>query len=265
MQNFPISGIRLPRAFIGALALIKQAAARANTRLDLLDAQVAQAIDGAASPLLQHPHAVAKLASQFFFRAAPDVRMADRVRANGDLRIFADGPQVLNRDRVPAAAGFLHPRELAIPADDTGRNEQRDRDLVAPDYWQDVLEQLARAVIEGEPDGSRGQRTPPVEESDQFADGNEGVAVLGEPPDTAEKELCPGFVEIECRHHPRAECHLSCAAYAAAGNQNRTQHPARQVADEQAEGVHVERTSTRRTGRSRQSPKNSAKPRMWTR
>jgi len=47
VQNFPISGIPLPRAFIGALALVKQAAARANTRLELLDAQIAQAIDAA--------------------------------------------------------------------------------------------------------------------------------------------------------------------------------------------------------------------------
>src|SRR6266478_6166498 len=49
VQNFPISGIPLPRAFIGALALVKQAAARANTRLELLDAAIAQAIDAAAS------------------------------------------------------------------------------------------------------------------------------------------------------------------------------------------------------------------------
>jgi fumarate hydratase, class II len=49
VQNFPISGTRLPRAFIGALALVKQAAARANTRLELLEAPVAQAIDAAAA------------------------------------------------------------------------------------------------------------------------------------------------------------------------------------------------------------------------
>ena len=41
VQNFPISGHRLPRAFIRALALVKQAAARANTRLELLDANIA--------------------------------------------------------------------------------------------------------------------------------------------------------------------------------------------------------------------------------
>src|SRR5262249_37243885 len=49
VQNFPISGHILPRAFIAALALIKQAAARANTRLELLDAQIAHAIDAAAA------------------------------------------------------------------------------------------------------------------------------------------------------------------------------------------------------------------------
>ncbi|MFL6602298.1 MAG: class II fumarate hydratase [Steroidobacteraceae bacterium] len=56
VQNFPISGIRLPRAFIGALALVKQAAARANTRLELLDAQIAQAIDAAAADVAAGRH-----------------------------------------------------------------------------------------------------------------------------------------------------------------------------------------------------------------
>ena len=48
VQNFPISGLTMPRAFIGALGLVKRAAARANARLELLDAQLAQAIDAAA-------------------------------------------------------------------------------------------------------------------------------------------------------------------------------------------------------------------------
>ena len=49
VQNFPISGLTMPRAFIGALGLVKQAAARANTRLSLLGADVASAIDAAAA------------------------------------------------------------------------------------------------------------------------------------------------------------------------------------------------------------------------
>ena len=47
--NFPISGQPLPRRFIRALALIKQAAAETNAELGLLDADVAEAIAAAAA------------------------------------------------------------------------------------------------------------------------------------------------------------------------------------------------------------------------
>ncbi|HEY3523459.1 MAG TPA: class II fumarate hydratase [Candidatus Limnocylindrales bacterium] len=46
--NFPISGQRLPRRLIGALALIKRAAAETNAELGLLPADVARAIAEAA-------------------------------------------------------------------------------------------------------------------------------------------------------------------------------------------------------------------------
>ena len=49
VQNFPISGLTLPREFIAALGLIKQAAARVNARLGLLDPQLAEAIQQAAA------------------------------------------------------------------------------------------------------------------------------------------------------------------------------------------------------------------------
>src|SRR6187399_1469957 len=48
VQNFPISGRPLPRAFIRAVALIKAAAARANASLGLLDAAIADVIVAAA-------------------------------------------------------------------------------------------------------------------------------------------------------------------------------------------------------------------------
>ena len=57
VQNFPISGVSMPREFIAALALVKQAAARANGGLNLLDARVAQAIDGAAAEVVAGAHA----------------------------------------------------------------------------------------------------------------------------------------------------------------------------------------------------------------
>src|ERR1700710_1528219 len=41
VQNFPISGRPLPRAFIRAIGVIKQAAALANAKLGLLDQAIA--------------------------------------------------------------------------------------------------------------------------------------------------------------------------------------------------------------------------------
>ncbi|MFQ5343271.1 MAG: class II fumarate hydratase [Anaerolineae bacterium] len=52
VENFPISGIILPRVFIRALGLIKYAAAQANEDLGLLDAAVAGAIRQAAQEVI---------------------------------------------------------------------------------------------------------------------------------------------------------------------------------------------------------------------
>jgi fumarate hydratase class II len=54
--NFPISGQPLPRRFIRALALVKQAAAEANKDLGLLDADVADAIAAAAAEVADGRH-----------------------------------------------------------------------------------------------------------------------------------------------------------------------------------------------------------------
>ena len=56
VQNFPISGRPMPRAFIRAVALIKAAAARANAGLGLLDGAVAEAIAGAAAEVAGGQH-----------------------------------------------------------------------------------------------------------------------------------------------------------------------------------------------------------------
>ncbi len=56
IDNFPISGRSLPRAFIRALALIKQAAAQANSELGLLDASLAKAIGDAAAEVAGGAH-----------------------------------------------------------------------------------------------------------------------------------------------------------------------------------------------------------------
>jgi fumarate hydratase class II len=56
VQNFPISGLTLPREFIAAVGVIKQAAARANSGLGLLDADIAGAIDAAAAEVAAGRH-----------------------------------------------------------------------------------------------------------------------------------------------------------------------------------------------------------------
>ncbi len=56
VENFPVSGLTMPRAFIAALALVKQAAARTNRRLKLLDPKVAEAVEAAAAEVAAGRH-----------------------------------------------------------------------------------------------------------------------------------------------------------------------------------------------------------------
>ncbi|WP_454064627.1 class II fumarate hydratase [Candidatus Nitrospira salsa] len=53
MQNFPISGLRFSRSFIRALGLIKQASAKINHSLGLLDRKLASTIRDAAEEVIQ--------------------------------------------------------------------------------------------------------------------------------------------------------------------------------------------------------------------
>lgn len=56
VQNFPLSGLRMPRAFIRALGLIKQSAAAANRELGDLDSALADAIGAAALEVADGRH-----------------------------------------------------------------------------------------------------------------------------------------------------------------------------------------------------------------
>ena len=57
VNNFPISGMRMPSAFIRALALVKWAAARTNRGLGLLPAPIAEAIENSALAVVKGAHA----------------------------------------------------------------------------------------------------------------------------------------------------------------------------------------------------------------
>jgi fumarate hydratase class II len=56
IENFPISGLRFPRAFIRALGLIKSAAAKVNGRRGDLPADVAAAVQQAAEQVIEGAH-----------------------------------------------------------------------------------------------------------------------------------------------------------------------------------------------------------------
>jgi len=56
VENFPVSGLPMPRGFIAALGLVKQAAARANRALGLLEPRVAEAVEAAAAEVAAGRH-----------------------------------------------------------------------------------------------------------------------------------------------------------------------------------------------------------------
>jgi fumarate hydratase class II len=57
VENFPISGLRMPPPFIAAVALVKQCAARVNRELGLLDGGIATAIQQAAQDIIDGRYA----------------------------------------------------------------------------------------------------------------------------------------------------------------------------------------------------------------
>ena len=56
VDNFPVSGLPMPREFIRAVGLVKWAAATANSRLELIDSAIADAICAAADEVIDGRH-----------------------------------------------------------------------------------------------------------------------------------------------------------------------------------------------------------------
>jgi len=56
IENFPVSGLRFGRSFIGALGIIKSSAAAVNAELGLLDSALASAIEQAAAEIAEGRH-----------------------------------------------------------------------------------------------------------------------------------------------------------------------------------------------------------------
>jgi len=56
IENFPVSGLTMPRAVIRALGLIKAATAKANQELELLEMEMADAIQASANEVAEGKH-----------------------------------------------------------------------------------------------------------------------------------------------------------------------------------------------------------------
>ena len=56
VENFPISGLTMPKPFVEALGLIKWAAAGVNSELGLLDADIAEAIQAVSLEVAAGDH-----------------------------------------------------------------------------------------------------------------------------------------------------------------------------------------------------------------
>jgi fumarate hydratase class II len=92
--NFPISGLRLPRPFIGALGSIKAAAATANRDLELLDPVVAAAITEAANEVRDGKWDAEFVVDVFQTGSGTSTNMnANEVIANRANEILGGGPK----------------------------------------------------------------------------------------------------------------------------------------------------------------------------
>jgi fumarate hydratase class II len=99
VENFPVSGLRFPRAFIEALGAVKAAAARANGDLGLLDPEVARAIASAADEVAEGRHDGQFVLDVFQTGSGTSTNMnANEVIAN--LAAMRLGGKVGDRSRV---------------------------------------------------------------------------------------------------------------------------------------------------------------------
>ena len=102
LQNFRISGRPMPRAFIAALGLVKQAAARANRALGLLDS----AAERAASTVRGVP--VPRTTASVVSVPAP---LIERLRLAAGAPLAAPDPN--SAEATAAAFGWFSEMELA--------------------------------------------------------------------------------------------------------------------------------------------------------
>lgn len=103
VENFPVSGYRLPRAVVGALGLIKWAAAESNAELGLLDAKISGAITEAALEVARGEHDDHFPLDVFQTGSGTSSNMnANEVIANRATELIGGDPRVHPNDHVNA-------------------------------------------------------------------------------------------------------------------------------------------------------------------
>ncbi len=89
VENFPVSGLRFPRRFVCALGAIKEAAARVNRTLGLLDGKLADAIARAAEEVREGRHDAQFVVDIFQTGSGTSTNMnANEVIANRAIQIL---------------------------------------------------------------------------------------------------------------------------------------------------------------------------------
>ena len=145
VENFPISGIRLSHfpGFIRALAMVKQAAARVNRELGMLDAPIAAAIDAACQEVIDgrwHGHFVVDMVQG---GAGTSTNMnANEVIANRALELL---------DRPRGAYDVCHPNNhvnLSQSTNDVYPTALRVALVFGLEQLLTALSQLHRALAE---------------------------------------------------------------------------------------------------------------------
>jgi len=101
VENFPISGLRFPRAFIRALGVIKKHAARTNAELGLLPNDIAGAIEAVAQEVIDGRLDAHFVVDVFQTGSGTSTNMnANEVIANRATQLLGGSPRVHPNDHV---------------------------------------------------------------------------------------------------------------------------------------------------------------------
>jgi fumarate hydratase class II len=132
VENFPISDLRFSREFLRAMGLIKQAAAKANMDLGLLDTQVGDAIVKAAGEVID-----GKLDSQF---------VLDIFQTGSGTSTNMNANEVIANRAIQMLGGVVGSKKPVHPNDQVNMG-QSSNDVIPTAMHVAALETIERSLI----------------------------------------------------------------------------------------------------------------------